>query len=277
MLSALFSVGFLGVKTDASASYRFCHDGTQAALVKLPPSTATMVHPCYWKALDVAMDAAPTDLALQVNDEYTAPPKDDLMALRVRRLGKLPEELSSIRQGRDDYRAFEQWVLRAVRVLFAGPLQNIEFHPNPNTALNQRDVIARNTGSTEFWRHVLTEYQTRQVVFESKNYNELTPDDFRQVLDYLSGEYGRFGVIVRRGDSEALTESEKARIQAMFHEHGRLIVVVPAPIFALCIRKMRTPKKYDYAEFTLAKHTDYIVRSVLSLTHAPRFKQKRRK
>jgi hypothetical protein len=105
----------------------------------------------------------------------------------------------------------------------------------------------------------------------------LTPDDFRQVLDYTSGEYGRFGLIIRRGGSEALTDNEKDRTKQLFFEHKRLVLVVPAPILALCIRKLRTPKKYDYSEFTMSKHMDYIVRSVLSLTHAPKYKLKRKK
>jgi hypothetical protein len=54
-------------------------------------------------------------------------------------------------------------------------------------------------------------------------------------------------------------------------------MIIPTSLFVLSIRKLRTPKKYDYAEFTMSKHLDWLVRSVLSLTHAPRYKQKRKK
>jgi hypothetical protein len=63
----------------------------------------------------------------------------------------------------------------------------------------------------------------------------------------------------------------------MFYEHERLIAVLPTYLIALCIRKMRRSKKYDYTEFTLATHLNYIVRTVLSLTHVPKFKAKRKK
>jgi hypothetical protein len=115
------------------------------------------------------------------------------------------------------------------------------------------------------------------VVFECKNYEELTPEDFRQVLDYTSGEYGQFALAVRRGSNDLLTENEKNHLRALFYEHQRLVLIVPAPMFVLCIKKLRTPKKYDYTEFTMSKHMDYVVRSVLSLTHTPHYKQKRKK
>lgn len=278
MFSALYSVGFVGVKDDTSGNYMFCHDGTMTALATLGGSRDTLVHPCYWKALGIAVtDAESEDVVLRVNDEYKVPLTDEPHALRIQRLGRLPEELGSIPEGKAGSRDFEAWVLRAVRLLFSGSLANAEMKPNPANALNQRDVVATNATTTPFWRRVHEDYEARQVVFECKNYSALTPDDFRQVLDYTSGEYGRFAVIVRRGTSHSLTDAEKERTKALFFEHKRLVVVVPVPILALCIRKLRTPKKYDYAEFTMSKHVDYIVRSVLSLSHPPKYRQKRKK
>jgi len=277
MFSALYSVGFVGVKDETSGNFMFCHDGTMAALVTLAGSRDTLVHPCYWKALDISITDESGDVVLQVNDEYEVPLADEPVALRIQRLGKLPEDLAAIPEGHPGSREFEAWVLRAVRLLFSGSLANAELKPNPGNALNQRDVVATNATTTPFWKRVYEDYGSRQVIFESKNYNELTPDDFRQVMDYLSGEYGRFGIVVRRGMSGTLTDSEKDRTKQIFFEHSRLVVVVPVPILALCIRKLRTPKKYDYAEFTMSKHVDYIVRSVLSLTHAPKYKLKRKK
>ncbi len=260
-----------------SGNYMFCHDGTMSALVSIDRSRETLVHPCYWKALDISVVGEPTELLIQVNDEYTAPPKDEPIELRLQRLGRLPEEISTLAAGIAGSRDFEAWVLRAVRLLFSGSLANSELKPNPSSALDQRDVVATNATTTAFWRRIYEDYSARQVVFECKNYDELTVDDFRQILDYSSGEYGRFAVAARRGNSENLTENEKERIRALFFEHQRLVMVVPVPILILCIRKLRTPKMYDYAEFTMSKHMDWIVRSVLSLTHVPKYKRKRKK
>jgi hypothetical protein len=196
---ALYSVGFVGLKDEPNPGYTFCHDGTMIALVSVPGSRVTMVHPCYWKALDVHIEEdAAQDVIIQVNDEYVAPPIGPAVELRLQRLGRLPEELGGIPEGHPGSGQFEGWVLRALRLLCAGHLTNIEPKPNPTTALNQRDIVATNAAVSPFWRRVLEDYKSRQVIFECKNYRELTPDDFRQVLDYSSGEYGQFIMVVRR-------------------------------------------------------------------------------
>jgi hypothetical protein len=278
MFGALYSVGFVGLKDETNPGYTFCHDGTMVALVSVPGSRETMVHPCYWKALDIHIEQeVAQEVTIEVNDEYETAPTGPTVALRLQRLGRLPEELGGIPEGRPGSAQFEGWVLRTLRLLCAGHLTNIEHKPNPNTALNQRDIVATNATVSPFWRRVYEEHKSRQVIFECKNYRELTPDDFRQVLDYSSGQYGQFVAVVRRGVNEHLTTLEQDRIRAMFYEHQRIVMVIPAPLLILCIRKLRTTKKYDYTEFTLSKHMDYIVRSVLSLTHAPRYKLKRKK
>jgi len=277
MFSALYSVGFVGLKDSVTGNFMFCHDGTMSALVSIDRDRESLVHPCYWKALDISVKGEPTEFLIQVNDEYVLPPTDDTVNLRLQRLGKLPEEVGQIPLGHAGARDFETWVLRAIRLLFSGSLTNIEHKPNPNTALSQRDVVGTNATTSAFWRRIYEDYGARQVFFECKNYEELVPEDFRQILDYSTGDYGRFSVAVRRGGTEHLSENEKDRTRSLFFEHKRLVLVVPLPLLVLCIRKLRTPKKYDYAEFTMSKHLDWVVRSVLSMTHAPRYKQRRKK
>ena len=277
MFSVLYSVGFIGLKDPLSGNYTFCHDGTMRALASVESSRDTIVHPCYWKALDIAIEDEQQDVVIQINDEYEAKPNQEVIALRLQRLGRLPEELVGIQKGLKGCRDFETWALRAIRVLFSGTMSNIEFKPNPANALNQRDIVGTNLTTTNFWRRVHEDYHSRQIIFECKNYDEITPEDFRQVLDYTSGDYGNFVIILRRGKGEALTDNEKDRIRSMFHEHKRLVMILPESLLVLCIKKLRTPKQYNYTEFTMGKHLDMISRSVLSLTHLPQYKLKRNK
>jgi hypothetical protein len=119
--------------------------------------------------------------------------------------------------------------------------------------------------SRGFWSRVLQDYDCRQVIFEVKNYADLTADDFRQVLSYTTPEYGRFAVLVTRTDREALTELEKGWVKELWTGHQRLVLVLPAPLLARCLRKMRVPKKKDYAEDVIGKRLDTFVRAYLSL------------
>jgi hypothetical protein len=76
---------------------------------------------------------------------------------------------------------FEEWCLRAIQVVFAVQLANIELHPN-GAAVQRRDVVGRNLTQSPFWKRVHEDYGVRQVIFEIKNFRELGPDEYRQML-----------------------------------------------------------------------------------------------
>jgi hypothetical protein len=116
------------------------------------------------------------------------------------------------------------------------------------------------------------------VVFEVKNYEELTSDDFRQILSYLTAPYGDFAVVVTRSQNEVPSERDRDWLRTMWHEHKRMILILPASIVARCISKLRnSDRKYDYTEETLNKRMDTFVRSYLDLPQTARFRKKRRR
>jgi hypothetical protein len=172
----------------------------------------------------------------------------------------------------------ERWVFRVVKVLFAGVLSNPQLKPNGG-AIQRRDVVATNLGATPLWRRVLEDYGVRQVIFEVKNYEELQPDDFRQVLSYSTREYGRLVVVVTRTTSETPTETEKGWLRTLYFEHDqRVALIVPALVLARCVSKLRSDRKYNYTDDTLQKRMDTFIRSYLNLRHAVRsFRRKHRR
>src|SRR5437667_9195515 len=146
----------------------------------------------------------------------------------------------------------------------------------PNTcAVQQRDVVATNMAKDGFWNRILADYRSRQVVFEVKNYEEIGPDDFRQLTSYLTGEYGEFGVIVSRSRSESPTETEKTWIRTMWTDQRRIVMILPAVVLARCVSKLRDARRFDYTEDTLNKRMDLLVRSYLSIPQARRFRKKK--
>ena len=67
--------------------------------------------------------------------------------------------------------------------------------PNEGGIL-RRDIVATNLAKTFFWERILNDFQSRQIIFEVKNYEGLKPEDFQQVLSYATGEYGKFIIVV---------------------------------------------------------------------------------
>jgi hypothetical protein len=273
---ALYSVGVLGLRDVSGGQYHFCHDGAPANLFGIEEQRIVAVHPCYWQALSLNVNGSEgaDSIIVQADDEAEErgllPESLERVAhvrdVRTRRLGQVLKELPQIELGQAGYSAFEDWVLRAVKMMFAGKLSNIQFKPNSGN-VQQRDIVATNVARTGFWRRVFEDYETRQVIVEVKNYVELGRDDFRQMLSYMSGPYGRLGLIVYRTESEGMTEKERAWLQEIWYEHKRMVFTFPISMARRCISKLRTARKHDYADGVLNKRLDTFERSYVAIKH----------
>ena len=275
-LQALYGVGFLGFKDKLRGGYAFCHDGSRSELDLLDSTAETLVHPCYWKALSIDSESTPESLLIQVNDEYETSQMPDVKDIRTKQLGQIIAELPRVQLGKEGDNAFEDWVFRAVKILFAGKLSNPELKPNSG-AIQQRDIVATNMADTGFWKRIREDYNSRQVVFEVKNYEAIKLDDYRQVLSYTTNEYGKFAVIVNRSNTEGVSETEKGWIREFYHTHQRLLLPVPVSIIVRCLSKLRNAKRFDYTEDILGKRMDTFVRSYLSLKHVIPFGNKKQR
>lgn len=270
---ALYSVGFIGLGDEPIATYRFCHDGSPTVPADIEPARTTAIHPCYWRALNLVTENQ-DEISMRIDDEYVGatnasgakPLQQQVQDIRTKRLGQILSELPKVHPGREGASDFEGWVLRTLKILFAGRLHNFEAKPNKG-AVNQRDIVATNSSQEGFWRRVLEDYHCRQVVFEAKNYAELAHEDFRQAADYASGSYGQLVVVVFRSENEGVNEHQRAWLQEAWHNHQVVIFTVPAPLLCRCVSKLRTTRKHDYTESVLSKRLDTFERSYLSIRH----------
>ena len=277
VVSALYGVGFLGFENPlVEDQYTFCHDGSRSDTESYEGSRKVVVHPCYWRALEVDADSPKSDILIRINDDYGVPGDADEMAdLRVRQIGRALAELPGIPSGRSGSVAFEEWVLKAVRVLFAQKLQNMELHPNPYDGPQRRDIVATNMATSGFWRRILDDFGTRQVLIEVKNYKSLKPEDYRQALSYMTDEHGQFGIVVFRTEQEGVGNNERAWLQEIYHEHNRIIFTVPVALLKKGIAKLRNPGRFDWIEKQLNRRLDKFQRNYLKIVQQPA--RKRRK
>ena len=279
IFSALYSIGFIGVMDNTTGGYIFCHDGSAAGTRSIPHEQLTIIHPCYWKALEVTDELSGNEIIVQINDEYKVQDKNALGDIRLKRLGSTIGELPNIPLGHDGSEEFPLWVLKSIKILFAGKLSNIQ--PNPNKGgIRQRDIVACNLGNSSFWNRILTDFQSRQIIFEVKNYEVLKPEDFQQVLSYStgeSGEYGKFIIVVSRNPNESPSSVEIGYIKSLWFEHQRRVMILPAQVIARCLSKMRSQRKFDYTDDYLSKTMDTYARSYLNLKHESKFRKNKKK
>jgi hypothetical protein len=264
IFNALYGVGFLGIK-DATGGYQFCHDGAPSQGT-VTPDWEIAVHPCYWRALALEEPSLEEHLSVEVSDDYANNSATEIRDLRTRQLGKTIDDLSSIAVGHDGQAAFETWVFRAFKILFSGSLSNLQMKPN-GSAIQRRDIVGTNVAERGFWARVMHDYSPRQQIVEVKNYDETTPDDYRQLSGYLTRDYGNLGIMVTRAEREGLNANERGWVKEIYNREHKLLFIVPAMLLAKFLRKKRSERKHNYAEDQLSKRLDTFVRSYCADKH----------
>lgn len=267
----LYSVGVLGMRDTASKAFVFCHDGRNPNK-EFAPADRLLIHPCYWMALNLNRNTLNADEAAEIHDEYEVEVFSEAPEIRSRRIGQLLSKLDKIPVGEAGASEFEDWCLRAIRICFTGPLRNFELHANKN-ATQRRDVIATNLSDHGVWKRVLDDYKARQVVFEVKNKNGITPDDYRQMLSYLHDDYGKIGFIITRDKSYNLYAGPELEwTREIYNKHRVLVVKMTGLFLASLLSKLRSIQriqKADPCEHQMNKLLDTYTRLYLSGAKIP--------
>ena len=264
LVRSLYSIGFVGVKDSTSGAFAFCHDGRPPTR-NIDGQEKLLVHPCYWMALDIQRPLLADTEAEEIHDEYEIHVDSQTPEIRKARISQHIGELSDIQIGQPDWGRFEEWCLKTIRILFVGQLSNIELNPNKQ-ATQRRDIVGTVTDSTGVWGRICEDYGTRQVLFEIKNQKGIGPDEYRQMLSYLTREYGKCGFIITRDDTQELTKGSKELhwTRESYDRHEKLIVRLSQKFLVTRLSKARSPRKHDDAGVQLGKIIDTYVRLYVS-------------
>jgi len=264
LVRALYSVGFVGIHDAPTDTFVFCHDGRNPDK-EFVSSDRVLIHPCYWIGLNLTKNALDPVEAESINDEYEIQISSLTPKIRSARLGTLISSLNSITTGHEGQVAFENWALSALKVVFAQHLSNLELHPNKD-AVQRRDVVGTNAATSPAWKRIREDYDVRQAIFEIKNYDELTNNDYRQMHSYLHDKYGRLGFIVSRATDENLRKGHEVDwMREMYISHKVLIIKLPAKFLTRVLSKLRNPEKHDVVDRLLNSLLDTYERNYLSL------------
>ncbi|HET7307228.1 MAG TPA: ATP-binding protein [Gammaproteobacteria bacterium] len=281
VIRGLYSVGFLGIREPTAGSFVFCHDGRSPDR-GFNIGDQVLVHPCYWIALNCAKEGVDPSVADEIYDEYDIAVSSETPAIRKTRIGQLIAELGQIPEGTNGATAFEEWCRKAIRICFAKGLRNVELRPN-KLAKSRRDIVATNLGEDEAWKRIYEDYGTRQVTFEVKNYQGLDASDYQQIQSYLTGEYGRFALVITRDDSTDLyAQRDVEWVREMYSNHQVLIVKLTGKFFCKLLHKLRDPQKHDAVNDSLHRLLDtytrlYLAGQTMSDVQKRKGKRKRRR
>lgn len=201
-IGLLFDIGFFGLKRKGRTIYKETGRDTNAKL-PIEAGTHVIIHPTYRPALnirEILIQKLSDDLSLKhegmledLPDNYRFDRyKDELQATL--------QDLQTLPRGHDGASAFEEVVGKIIQLCFFRSLSNVQARVRTLDGSSIRDWVASNRASGGFWSVIREKYGSTQVVWECKNYNELSADDFHQVNYYFNATFGRFGIIAFRGD-----------------------------------------------------------------------------
>lgn len=264
-LMLLYKVGFLGILRDNQKRLLFCHDGSSSENFESinPREISLIIHPCYWKALslEISEKLSLEDASQQIHDEYDVKLSESPY-YRNQTIAELLGEISKIRDGNETAPAYEEWAYKTLEILTAGKLANLDLRANKNNPL-RRDIVGTIVTTAGFWGRVNADYGVREMVFEVKNYTELSSEDFQQLNSYLGDEYGHLGIFVTKKEDDNLRKAEIEQIRAYGAKSERkYMLIISKETLLRCLRKLRNPDNHGYVDEQLGKQLDFYIRQV---------------
>lgn len=200
----LYNVGFVGLQNGSRPTAKFRSLGPQDT--SPPPvsvSTDVVIHRCYWDSLDlqdVLVREIPDAQEFGKFGIISDLPGGVSNVEYAETIKFLTEQLDELAHGAAKAADFEEIVGDVVKHCFFRALSNLEDKSRSYDNRVIRDWVASNRAQTGFWAQVRERYGATQVIFECKNYANLSADDFHQAQYYMSGASGKFVVIVFRGE-----------------------------------------------------------------------------
>lgn len=256
----LYGIGFIGIRRNKIIQYKESGKDSNAKPA-FDNNSIFEIHPTYQRALNLR--------PLLISDL-----KDETVLKSEGILEDLPESFQL-----DDYKAalenalsriqtipkghagasdFEEVVGQIIRLCFFRTLTNIQ--PKERTANGTviRDWIASNRASGGFWEMVRNKYGATQVVWECKNYDDLSADDFHQIQYYLSDTFGKFGIIVFRG--EEIKDAYLKHISNVVNKNrAGLIIILTQKDMEVFLRQAI---KGAFKESHIQDRFDYFIRRI---------------
>jgi len=135
---------------------------------------------------------------------------------------ELVAKLIAVKPGKEDAKKYEGTMLEILTALFNPYLTDAHPQVRSVDGLEIMDITYRNRANSGFWHDIKTKHGNNVVVFELKNRNKLSNEDFNQISERLDRRIGLLGVLVARSK----TERDFARAYRRYNKHDHVIIVL---------------------------------------------------
>ena len=256
----LYGIGFLGIKRRKHIEYKESARDTNAKPA-FDNSSIFAIHPTYQEALNlrpILISDLKEETMLKNEGMLEDLPESFQLDEYKLALETTLENLQSLPRGSGGAKEFENIVGQVIKLCFFRSLTNIQENERTVDNSSIRDWIASNRAVDGFWEMVRNKYGATQVVWECKNYDELKSDDFHQVQYYLSDTFGRFGIIVFRGDEIKRSYLQHISSVANKNSAGLILLLTQKDMEVF----LRQSIKGAFKESHIQDRHDFIIRKI---------------
>jgi hypothetical protein len=234
----LYAIGFVGVGDKDSPQYRSLGAGT-GSLPAMTHGSYIVIHPSYTDALNlhnVIISTLADDVVLTKEGILVDLPDGINLNTYTSSLTTLEQELKTLPKGKPDASRFEEIIGEVIKLCFFRSLTNVQPRVREVSGCCIRDWIAANHATHGFWEVVRLRYHATQIVWECKNYDDLSADDFHQASYYMSQSIGYFVVVVFRGE---VSKHNYDHIKRIATERNGLVLLLTEKDVLVFIRQAR--------------------------------------
>jgi len=221
-----FNIGFLGVKDGKEWIFKST-TGDAAFLPAIQRATVVQIHPAYHAALhlrEMVLAEISDDVILQNTGILEELPDGMSFDGYQQKLRGILYDLDKLPRGREGASQFEELIGQVIKLCFFRSLTNVQPKVRSRDATVIRDWIASNRAPAGFWAVVRDKYHATQVIWECKNYDRLSADDFQQTAYYMNNTVGRLVVVVFRG--QELEASYARHVERIANDKQGIVLIL---------------------------------------------------
>ncbi|ATL93708.1 hypothetical protein CK911_13375 [Aeromonas sp. CU5] len=180
--------------------------------------------------LDALLELAPEFS----DDQKTSKLELDKVTMRIGGKNHLPidkkgselcNELKTINKGKKDWAKYESTCAEILKYLFPNDLKGWHKQKSTDDGVNRYDFVCRVSPTTEFWKFLVENLNSRYIIFEFKNYSEKIKQGQILTTEKYLLERGlrRVAIIFTRC---GVDKNAVCMMQGAMREHGKLILSV---------------------------------------------------
>jgi hypothetical protein len=224
-IDLFYQIGFFGIGDTRGTKYKSA-GADAASRPSITQTSIIYIHPAYESALhlqDLVLPDISDETILKSSGILEELPAGISFDTYQTKLTQLQSDLKTLPLGKPGAVQFEEVVGEIIKLCFFRWLVNVQPKSRDLDSTKIRDWMASNRAESGFWNMVRQKYQATQIIWECKNYADLSASDFHQTNYYLTGGHS-FVIIAFRGSSDK--KSYVGHVRNITRKDGGMVLLL---------------------------------------------------